>query len=101
MIESSSLNPCQAQNNLSATLFNVVFTPDNRTVTFDVVGLASIQGNVMVDLELLAYGYSAIKQTIDPCKEGYTQLCPLNTGQLDINSNFIVGADVVNQIPGK
>ncbi|KAI9891519.1 MAG: hypothetical protein M1814_002642 [Vezdaea aestivalis] len=99
LIESKSLNPCQDNSNFTATLFNVVFTPDNRTVTFDVVGVSSISGNVSVHLEVLAYGYSAVVQTLDPCKLNLQGLCPMSTGQIDLNSNIVVGQDVISKVP--
>lgn len=101
LIESKSLNTCQGNSSFTASLFNVVFTPDNRTITFDVVGVSSIQGNVAFGIEVLVYGFSAIKKTIDPCGvKGMTGLCPMSTRQLDINSNIQLEQSVIDSIPG-
>ncbi|RDL39074.1 Uncharacterized protein BP5553_03414 [Venustampulla echinocandica] len=101
LIESKSLNACQGNSSFTASLFNVIFTPDNRTITFDIVGVSSIQGNVAFGIEVRVYGFSAIKQTIDPCTmKGMTGLCPMSTGQLDINSNLQLDQDVIDRIPG-
>jgi Transient receptor potential (TRP) ion channel/ML-like domain len=100
LIESKSLNPCQSNSNFTATLFNVVFTPDNRTLAFDVVGVSSIQGNVTAELEVIAYGFTAVKQTLDPCTMDLGGLCPMSTGQINIQSNIAIGKDVINKIPG-
>lgn len=59
-IESKSLNPCMSNSSFSATLFNVVFTPNNRSLAFNIEGISNIAGKVEADLELLVYGYSAI-----------------------------------------
>ncbi len=100
LIESRSLNPCQENSNFTATLFNVVFTPDNRTLTFDVVGVSSIQGNVTAELQVIAYGFTALTQKLDPCTMDLGGLCPMSTGQIKIQSNIHISQDVINKIPG-
>ncbi|TVY26623.1 Flavin carrier protein [Lachnellula hyalina] len=101
LIESKSLNTCQDNSSFTASLFNVVFTPDNRTITYDIVGVSSVQGNVSFGIEVSAYGYVFIRQTIDPCTtKGMSGLCPMATGQLDINSNLQFDASTISRIPG-
>ncbi|KAH0352009.1 TRP-domain-containing protein, partial [Aureobasidium melanogenum] len=100
VISSSSLSTCMANSNFSATLFNVAFTPDNRTLTFNVVGITTISGNVTIDMVISAYGLSIFKKTLDPCQEGWAGLCPMNEGQIDLDSNIVLPADAVSQIPG-
>ncbi|KAG9735438.1 TRP-domain-containing protein, partial [Aureobasidium melanogenum] len=100
VISSSSLSTCMANSNFSATLFNVAFTPDNRTLTFNVVGITTISGNVTIDLVISAYGLSIFKKTLDPCQEGWAGLCPMNEGQIDLDSNIVLPADAISQIPG-
>ncbi|KAI7267501.1 hypothetical protein KC335_g7674, partial [Hortaea werneckii] len=56
MLYSDSLNPCQANNNFSATQFDVVLTPSNNSLSFSVVGVSTISGNVTIDLVVFAYG---------------------------------------------
>ena len=101
LIKSNSLNPCQANSSFTASLFNVIFTPENNSLAFDVVGVSSIQGNVTIDLSVLAYGYPALSQTLDPCKSSLNLqgLCPMSTGQIDINSNIQLDPSVVSRIP--
>jgi hypothetical protein len=100
LIESKSLNTCQANSSFTASLFNVVFTPNNNTLTFDIVWISSFQGNVTFGIEVSAYGYVFIRETVDPCSiKSMSGLCPMTTGQIDINSIFQFSADTVNQIP--
>ena len=99
LIESKSLNPCQDNSSFTATLFNVVFTPDNNTLSFDIVGVSSISGNVTAEIEVIAYGYTALKLKLDPCTMNLQGLCPMNTGQINIQSNIAVPSDVKNRIP--
>lgn len=100
LIESRSLNPCQANSSFTASLFNVVFTPNNNTVTFDIVGVSGVSGNVSFNVEVAVYGYIFLKQKIDPCTSDLKGLCPMNTGQLTIESNLKLDPDTVKSIPG-
>lgn len=100
VIESKSLVSCQENSNFTASLFNVVFTPDNNTLSFDIVGVSSINGNVTAELEVIAYGYTAVKETLDPCEMDLAGLCPMSTGQINIESNIQVSDSVINNIPG-
>lgn len=98
-IESKSLNPCQANSLFTATLFNVIFTPNNGSLAFDIVGVSSISGNVSADIEVIAYGLSILKRPLDPCTSNLQGMCPMNTGQINIQSNIIVPPDLVLKIP--
>jgi uncharacterized membrane protein len=100
IIESKSLNPCQTNSQFTASLFNVAFTPDNNTLAFDVVGVSSIDGNVTAELEVIAYGFTALRQKLDPCAMNLQGMCPMNTGQIDIQSNINISDDVIKRIPG-
>ncbi|GAB7355601.1 hypothetical protein MBLNU459_g6329t1 [Dothideomycetes sp. NU459] len=100
LIQSSSLNTCQSNSSFSATLFNVVFTPSNRSLAFDIVGVSTITGNVTIDLRVTAYGLSIYKTTINPCNEGLQGLCPMSEGQINVNSNVALPASAVADIPG-
>lgn len=101
LLTSTSLNPCQENSNFSATLFDVIFTPDNRTLAFDVNGVSSITGNVTIELVVLAYGLSLYKTTIDPCdSDDFQGLCPMNEGQINLNSNAEIPADSITRVPG-
>ncbi|KAF2731985.1 TRP-domain-containing protein [Polyplosphaeria fusca] len=101
VIESKSLNPCQANSSFSATLFNVAFTPNNRSLGFNIQGVSSISGNVNAELELLVYGYSAMKSSLNPCdNEDLKGMCPMNAGNLNIKSNLDITPDVMSKIPG-
>lgn len=99
-IESKSLNPCQTNSNFNATLFNVIFTPNNGSLAFDIVGVSSISGYVAADIEVIAYGKNILKRPLDPCASNLQGMCPMNTGQINIQSNIVVPMDLVKTIPG-
>lgn len=100
VIESYSLNSCQANSSFTATLFNVAFTPDNSSLAFTIDGLSSISGKVTAEFNIIAYGINALKRTVDPCATaGLEGMCPMNTGRIDIGFNLPLGSDVVSRIP--
>jgi hypothetical protein len=102
VIESKSLNPCMSNSSFSATLFNVAFTPSNRSLGFNIEGISNIAGRIEADIELLVYGYSALNQKLDPCGQAELEgMCPMNAGPLTIKSNIDISQDIMSVIPGK
>lgn len=101
IIESYSLNSCQANSSFTATLFNVAFTPRNNSLGFNINGLSSISGKVTAEFSIIAYGINALQKVIDPCApgSGLEGMCPMNTGPIPIKSNFRVDQSVIDQIP--
>ena len=101
LIKSNSLNSCQANSGFTATLFDVIFTPANRSLAFNVVGVSSISGNVTAEIQFIAYGYTALRFHVDPCQsKDFGGLCPMNTGQINIDSNVPLSQSVINHVPG-
>lgn len=100
MLTSSSLNTCQDDSSFTASLFNVVFTPGNNTASVDIVATSSVEGNVVFDVAISAYGYTIIRKTVDPCDAGLAGLCPMTAGKIPLNFNLPVGASAASQIPG-
>lgn len=101
-IESRSLNPCQSNTSISASLFNVAFTPNNRSLDFDIMFVSTVSGKVNAELELLVYGYSAMKQDLNPCdpKNNIEGMCPMNAGNIKVKSNLDISPDIMSKIPG-
>lgn len=102
LLESSSLNPCMANSKFSATLFNVLFTPQNGSLTFTINGVSAISGNVTAQLDVIAYGLNIYKKIINPCDEkDFAGLCPMNTGPIVLKSSTTIPQSTVKGIPGK
>lgn len=100
-IESRSLNPCMSNSSFSATLFQVTFTPGNRSLAFNIEGISNIAGKVEADLQLLVYGYAAMDSVLDPCgNDDLSGMCPMNSGPLTIKSNLDISQDIMGSIPG-
>ncbi len=101
LLESTSLNPCMVNSKFSATLFNVAFRPDKQTLSFNINGVSAISGHVTAELNIIAYGLNIYKKVINPCDEkDFDGLCPMNTGDIKLNSSTTLPASTVKQIPG-
>lgn len=95
-----ALSTCMTNSQISASRFDVLYTPGNDTITYNIDGKSTVSGNVIVTLEVYAYGIQAVKRTIEPCKTDLTQLCPLEADDISINSNTKVDSSISSQIPG-
>lgn len=85
----------------SATLFNVLFTPDNATLAATVNGVSEISGNVTIQYEVLVYGYNAIHGVINPCGSSALRgLCPMNTGDINIPFTNQFKQSDISKVPG-
>lgn len=102
MLLSSSLNPCQKNSSFSATLFDVVFTPNNGTFTWDINGVSTINGNVTIGLKVLAYGLEVYTSEINPCDQTELRgLCPMREGPINLNANAQIPTSALSAIPGE
>jgi len=100
ILQSNSLNTCQEESGFQASLFKVKFTPNNNTANVDIVAVSSIQGSVVFDVSISAYGFEITRQKVNPCDAGLAGLCPMTAGKIPLNFNLPVGPDAVKQIPG-
>lgn len=64
------------------------------------MGVSSIQGNVSFGVQVSAYGYTFLKETLDPCTMNLAGMCPMTTSQIDIQSNLVLDQSAVDNIPG-
>lgn len=106
LIKSDALQPCPGETNtggFTAERFQVVFTPENRTLNLQIAGTSTITGNLTAHLQLSAYGYPALSKTIDACDTDLTGLCPLTAGKIPLLKSNLgpndISQDTVNQIP--
>lgn len=99
LLMSNSLNTCQQENGLMASLFNVVYTPSNHSASVSISLISTIQGNVLFDLAISAYGYQFLRRTFNPCEMNLGGLCPMAPGKTALNFNLAVNKDATSQIP--
>jgi hypothetical protein len=103
MLESRSLSTCMPESLITATYFHVSFTPDNKTLQFNVDADTQVSGNVTIQASVIAYGYNAFTKVISPCQDsGLSALCPMTAGILpNLESNIQIPTEQINQVPGK
>lgn len=100
-IVSNSLNSCSGASNFTATKFNVTYTPGNNELSVQINGVSSLSGNVSANLQLIAYGFTILNETFDPCESGLMGFCPLQAGPIpDMDTNFPVPSNLKSEIPG-
>ncbi|KAK9238606.1 hypothetical protein V1525DRAFT_357913 [Lipomyces kononenkoae] len=100
LIKSTSLQTCIENSDFSASLFNVIFTPDNGTISIDIVAVSSLDGNITAKLMIDAYGLTILTDNLNPCDLGMAQLCPIKPGQFSLQSETQLSNSVVDSIPG-
>ena len=100
LLMSNSLNTCQQDSSFSASLFNVVYTPANNSASIEIVATSSVQGKVIFDVAISAYGYQFLRRTLNPCDMNLPGLCPMVAGKIPFGFNLPVGKDAASQIPG-
>ncbi|KAK0613483.1 hypothetical protein B0T14DRAFT_280692 [Immersiella caudata] len=100
ILQSNSLNACQEESGFQASLFTVRFTPNNNTANVDIVAVSSIQGSVVFDISISAYGFEITRQKVNPCDAGLAGLCPMTAGKIPLNFNIPVSASAVKDVPG-
>ncbi|OLL25848.1 Flavin carrier protein 2, partial [Neolecta irregularis DAH-3] len=100
LIGTTSLATCMANSAFSASTFQIIYTPDNSTIQFDIDGVISIGGNVTAKLVVIAYGKEVVTQLLNPCKLKVNALCPASVGHINMQETATVPADYAARIPG-
>lgn len=102
VFQSRSLEVCQDDSAVTASLFNVVFTPDNQTLTVKVQAESTMSGNFTFKISAAAYGYTFLRETLNPCTyEGLTTLCPLDQVEIGFDETFAnISTSLIGHIPG-
>ncbi|KAK4225931.1 putative flavin carrier protein [Podospora fimiseda] len=100
VLRSTSLAACQENSGFTASLFDVVFTPDNLTASINMIATSSIEGYVVFDITILAYGYQIVKTTVNPCTSNLPGMCPMTSGKMNNPFNLPVEKDALKSIPG-
>lgn len=101
IFQSSSLATCQADSNITASLLDIAFTPNNKTLSLNLVGEAFVEGNVTFKVQAAAYGYTFLTETIDPCAYGIYAFCPVSSLQIGMDVTYPnISSNFIGRIPG-
>jgi hypothetical protein len=102
-IESTSLVPCMQNSGLAATYFRTIFTPDNKTLQFEINGDSQVSDHVFLDVRVIVYGFNAFSKVLDPCdpsEDALKGLCPMRAGALpQLKSDNVLDLDALKKIP--
>lgn len=96
---SKSLETCQQDSSFEASLFDVVYTPNNDSVAMDISIMSSIEGKVVFDFAISAYGYQVLRRTVNPCNMDLGGLCPMVAGGNTARIKFPIEKEAARQIP--
>lgn len=84
LLESNALTVCMESSNFTATYFSVTFYPGNNSLMVGFDGVSYIEGKVVAEMTLTAYGYEAYKNTLNPCSIPGMGMCPMSAGPMDL-----------------
>lgn len=83
-----------------ASLFKVAFDADKGSINAEIKATSTIQGYVIFDATIFAYGYDAIHLTFNPCDAELPGLCPMVAGKPHLEFQESVDTASLGQIPG-
>lgn len=102
LISAEGLTKCSDSSEVQINNFNAVFTPDNSSISLNFDGYSSVAGEVLIDVELLVYGYKAMTKTLDPCDLDLSVFCPMKAIELQLPTiTQTLGKSVLSQIPSE
>lgn len=87
----------------TATNFDVIFYPDNATLTFDVLALSTIELNTYVEakVNLYVYGIDVLTRNFSLCQFNQKLICPMQPGHIEISkTSLTISESIVKDIPG-
>lgn len=97
-IRSSSLLTCMEESLFTASHFDVLLH-QNGSVDVDITAIVNIDGKVSANVELIAYGLNILSQNISFCSLGFSTICPLSTGHLELSTTYNLSDTIAGQVP--
>ncbi|KAM7197584.1 Transient receptor potential (TRP) ion channel domain containing protein [Rhypophila sp. PSN 637] len=102
-LKSSSLAACQENSGFTASLFDITYTPKDGKLYINMIATSSIEGKVLFDVAISAYGYQITRITLDPCEgniAGAAGLCPMTSGKMGYPMILDLPPGAADNIPG-
>ncbi|KAJ9486992.1 hypothetical protein VN97_g6346 [Penicillium thymicola] len=100
LIQATGLTQCSDSAEVTVNNFNAVFTPANKSISIIFDGYSEVAGDVLIDVDLLVYGYKAFTKSFDPCSLDLSVFCPMKAIELQIPTiTQKLGDSVLSQIP--
>lgn len=100
LIQATGLTQCSDSTEVTVNNFNAVFTPANKSISIIFDGYSEVAGDVLIDVDLLVYGYKAFTKSFDPCSLDLAVFCPMKAIELQVPTiTQTLGDSVLSQIP--
>ncbi|KAI0817267.1 hypothetical protein GGR55DRAFT_10406 [Xylaria sp. FL0064] len=100
VLETNSLNSCQANSGFTASLFNLRYTPSENTIDVNISAVSTIEAKVKFDVTITAYGFQFYSLIIDPCELQLAGFCPMVSGNLDDPFSMMINPSTADLLPG-
>lgn len=105
LFEAHALSTCSDDSIVSINRFDVTYTPSDNNIVLGFTGsfTESASTDVLIDIDVLIYGYNAISLTMDPCASPKISfLCPMQSASLNVQETSLsLDSDALNSIPSQ
>jgi hypothetical protein len=102
ILESTALIPCSDDSVIKTNNFKLTLTPENETLTMEFDGEINYSGKILMDLDLLVFGYSFLTAQVDPCDYQLSGFCPMTPENMTVPyATLSVSKNTISQIPSK
>ncbi|KNG91602.1 hypothetical protein ANOM_000149 [Aspergillus nomiae NRRL 13137] len=101
ILESTALIPCSDDSVINTDLFRMALTPENSSLMIEYDGEFTFSGMIMLDVDVLAYGYSFLTMRLDLCDYDLSGFCPMIPQNLTVPyASLTLSDDIISEIPG-
>ncbi|KAF3385091.1 Flavin carrier protein 2 [Penicillium rolfsii] len=101
LLESSALIPCSDSSIIKTNNFRMTLTPDNYSLAIEFDGEINYSGKIIMNVDLLVYGYSFLTTQVDPCDYNtLSGFCPLVPENMTVPSATLsLSKNTISDIP--
>lgn len=102
LLESSGLIPCSSTSVIKTNDFKMTLTPGNATLTINFDGELTYSGKIIMNIDLLVYGYNFLTTQVDLCDYDLSGFCPMTPQNLTLPyTTLTLSDDLISSIPSK
>lgn len=98
-LAATSLVTCMEGSQISASSFDVIFKPDDKSLHYTLDMITDIDSYILAYIDVYAYGFKIISKNFDVCAENWKQFCPVHPGNIEIDSIEYISEEYVKEIP--
>lgn len=101
LLLASSLTTCMENSQILPTFFNVTFNANDRLVHYLIDLTTELNTYVYAVVDVYAYGFLIMDPiTVDLCKIGWKQFCPIFPGSLQVDLVVYLDKKWTDKVPG-